>query len=137
MFDAVASPLLPMSRAFESMDASEDSGEDDHPELPPPRAVWLAERRVYAAAARLRDLEAMVAEPDSGREAQLAYRTAWLRFMVSLCNLPLAERPQAVEHVLEALREAHLLRPTGERDQPCRPDATPRQVDVPPKPSDD
>ncbi len=114
------------------MDVTDDAGEDDHPELPPPREVWLAERRVFAAAAHLRDLEASVAEPEAMRGALLDYRTAWLRFMVSLCNLPLAERPMAVEHAMETLREAHLLRPTSERDARLRAAAPPRQTDAPP-----
>lgn len=115
------------------MDVIDDAGEDDHPEPPPPREVWMAERRVYAAAAHLRGLEDTLAAPEMMRGALLDYRTAWLRFMVSLCNLPLAERPQAVEHVMEALRDAHLLRPTGERDATLRAEAPPRQTAVPPE----
>lgn len=124
-----------MSCPFESMDVIDDAGEDDDPELPPPPEVWLAERRVYAAAAHLRGLEETAAAPDAMRGALLDYRTAWLRFMVSLCNLPLAERPRAVEHVMEALREAHLLRPNSERDVSWRADAAARARDVPPEPS--
>jgi hypothetical protein len=114
------------------MDFIDDTGEDDHPELPPPRDVWLAERRVYGAAAHLRGLEGTSASSEAMRAALLDYRTAWLRFMVSLCNLPLAERPRAVEHVMESLREAHLLRPRGEREHLVRADAPPRPMDVPP-----
>jgi hypothetical protein len=115
------------------MDVIGDAGEDDHPELPPPRDVWLAERRVYAAAAHLRGLEGTDATSETMRAALLDYRTAWLRFMVSLCNLPLAERPRAVEHVMDSLREAHLLRPGGEREGLRRADAPSREVDVPPE----
>jgi len=135
MFDRVRCPLLPMSCPFESMNVIDDAGEDDHPELPPPREVWLAERRVYAAAAHLRGLEQSVSAPDAMRGALLDYRTAWLRFMVSLCNVPLTERPEVVERVMETLREAHLLRGTSERGVPSKSDALPRVHDAPPEPS--
>jgi hypothetical protein len=87
------------------MDVTDDAGEDDHPELPPQSDVWLAEQQVVAAAATLRELDATAENPAAQRAALVAYRTAWLRFMVSLCNLPLADRPAAVERVMEALRE--------------------------------
>lgn len=133
MFDGVGSPFPHVSCPFESMDLLDDAGEDDHPELPPPREVWLAERRVYAAAAHLRDLADSPSAPEAVRNALLDYRTAWIRFMVSLCNLPLAERPGAVEHVMEALRDAHLLRPAHERDGASRSDASTRSGDGPPE----
>jgi len=111
----------------------DDSDEEDHPDLPPRFDVWLAERQVFSAAAALRALEEAEVDPEAVRAAHLRYRTAWLRFMVSLCNLPLADRPEAVEHVMEALREAHLLRPQGSDAGPGDADDPSRPIDVPPE----
>jgi hypothetical protein len=115
------------------MDVTDDAGEDDHPELPPQSDVWLAEQQVVAAAATLRELDATAENPAAQRAALVAYRTAWLRFMVSLCNLPLADRPAAVERVMEALREAHLLRAPGDDDAPAAPERSGRPIGAPPE----
>jgi hypothetical protein len=115
------------------MHSIDDADEDDHPDLSPRLEVWLAERQVFTAAATLRELEDAGAAIEAVRAAHLSYRTAWLRFMVSLCNLPLADRPGAVEHVMEALREAHLLRPRGRDELPRRGDEPTHPLDVPPE----
>lgn len=115
------------------MDATDDTGEDDHPELPPQSDVWLAEQQVVAAAATLREVEATAESSSAQRAALVAYRTAWLRFMVSLCNLPLADRPEAVEHVMEALRDAHLLRASGDDDAQAAPERSGRPIGAPPE----
>lgn len=75
--------------------------------------VWLAERELLSSAMQLRDLIGQ--SPTRARldEARIGYQAAWLRFMVSLCNLPLPDRPPAVEHALDALRAAHALRSDG------------------------
>jgi len=115
------------------MPFKDDAGEDDHPELPPRLDVWLAERQVFAAAASVRELEESEAGSDALRAAQLTYRTAWLRFMVSLCNLPLGDRPAAVEHVMDALREAHLLRRRSRQALSAESEEPPRPADRPPE----
>jgi hypothetical protein len=115
------------------MNFIDDAGEDDHPDLSPRLEVWLAERQVFTAAATLRELEDAGDAIEAVRAAHLSYRTAWLRFMVSLCNLPLADRPGAVEHVMEALREAHLLRPRGREGLPQSGDEPPQPFDLPPE----
>jgi hypothetical protein len=72
--------------------------------------VWLAERELLSSAALVRD-----ARTDAeSRLARAGYGAAWMRFMVALCNLSFAERPVEVERVLEALRQAHLMRSRGE-----------------------
>lgn len=83
---------------------------DDEPFLQSRYEAWLAERELMSAAMVLRDADAGVAV---GRE-RIAYEAAWMRFMVALCNLPVAQRPLEVERVLEALREAHLLHCRGD-----------------------
>lgn len=75
--------------------------------------VWLAERELLSAAMQLRDLMGQASARARLDEARIGYQAAWLRFMVSLCNLPLADRPPAVEHALDALRAAHALRADG------------------------
>ncbi len=88
--------------------------------LSPRLEVWLAERELLSAAANLRD--ALVEESASADAAdvRISYQAAWLRFMVALCNLPLAERPMAVDRVIDALRIAHLLRQQGTLELPYR-----------------
>jgi hypothetical protein len=79
---------------------------------PPRLDVWLAERELLSAAHGLRNVASATTSSTREREARIAYQAAWLRFLVSLCNLPMAERPAAVEHTIERLRVAHLsLRP--------------------------
>lgn len=75
--------------------------------------AWLAERELLTAAVHLRDLASGPGAAASLEEARIGYQAAWLRFMVSLCNLPLAERPVAVDRALDALRSAHALRADG------------------------
>jgi hypothetical protein len=75
--------------------------------------VWLAERELLSAAVRLRDLVADAVGDERLSAARIGYQAAWLRFMVSLCNLPLADRPEAVDRALDALRVAHALRADG------------------------
>lgn len=81
----------------------------DRTESEPHYEVWLAERELLTAATAVRDLRAMARSP-----ARVAYEAAWLRFMVALCNLPLAERPLEVERMIDALRMAHVMRSRGE-----------------------
>lgn len=75
--------------------------------------AWLAERELLTASVHLRDLAAAPSTPSQLEDARIGYQAAWLRFMVSLCNLPLAERPLAVDRALDALRSAHALRADG------------------------
>ena len=72
--------------------------------------AWLAERELLSAAQALRD----DSDAGSGFTRRIDYEAAWMRFMVALCNLPVARRPLEVERVVEALREAHLLRSAGD-----------------------
>ena len=79
--------------------------------VPSPRLeVWLAERELLAAAAVLRDERGMTVGEALATSHRVSYEAAWLRFMVALCNLPLHDRPVAVEHAIDALRDAHALR---------------------------
>ncbi len=79
--------------------------------------VWLAERELLSAAASVRDL--------SGARTRAGYDAAWMRLLIALCNLPLAERPAEVERVIEALRMAHLLRSRGNLAGDAAPDTPP------------
>jgi hypothetical protein len=108
--------------------------------------VWLAERELLSAAAKLRDVLVEETAPADATEVRISYQAAWLRFMVALCNLPLAERPLAVNRVIDALRIAHLLRQPGSLEVPYRSwpplvmpdipthDATPHDGDPFPRP---
>lgn len=97
-------------------DSSERAGRE---ESEPHYEVWLAERELLVAATAVRDLRAMSRSP-----ARVAYEAAWLRFMVALCNLPIAERPLEVERVIESLRVAHVLQSRGELHVPDSPNPT-------------
>ncbi len=89
------------------MNESSDGAKREEPE--PHYEVWLAERELLDAATAVRDLRATSRSP-----ARVAYEAAWLRFMVALCNLPIAERPLEVERMIDALRTAHVLQSRGE-----------------------
>ncbi len=94
--------------------------DDVDAELSPRLEVWLAERELLSAAAKLRDALVDPACARQQSEVRISYQAAWLRFMVALCNLPLAERPVAVDRVIDALRIAHLLRQQGTLELPYR-----------------
>ncbi len=100
LFVAFARPRICMNDSSERTDREESE---------PHYEVWLAERELLAAATHVRDLRATARSP-----ARVAYEAAWLRFMVALCNLPIAERPLEVERMIDSLRMAHLLQSRGE-----------------------
>lgn len=84
-----------------------NTGDREEPE--PRYEVWLAERELLAAATAVRDLGATARSP-----ARIAYEAAWMRFMVALCNLPIADRPYEVDRMIESLRVAHVMQSRGE-----------------------
>ncbi len=92
---------------------NDSSDHADREESEPHYEVWLAERELLSAATAVRDLRAKSRSP-----ARVAYEAAWLRFMVALCNLPIAERPSEVERMIDALRVAHVLQSRGELHEP-------------------
>lgn len=105
----------------------------DREESEPHYEVWLAERELLATATHVRDLRATGRSP-----ARVAYEAAWLRFMVALCNLPIAERPLEVERMIDSLRMAHVLQSRGELEEHEPSIATPaRSPDVHHRPSRD
>lgn len=84
-----------------------NTGEREEPE--PRYEVWLAERELLAAATAVRDVGAVARS-----SARIAYEAAWMRFMVALCNLPIADRPFEVDRMIESLRVAHVMQSRGE-----------------------
>ncbi len=91
-------------------------------EIPEPRyEVWLAERELLAAATAVRDLGATARSP-----ARIAYEAAWMRFMVALCNLPIADRPYEVDRMIESLRVAHVMQSRGELADVATPEPSVR-----------
>jgi hypothetical protein len=70
------------------------------------REVWLAERELLAAAARSHAAREAVDAAGLASGARMSYGAAWRRFLMALCNLPLSERPVAVDQALDRLRDA-------------------------------
>ncbi len=97
----------------------------DELDTQPRYEAWLAERELLSMALAMRD----AGDGEHTGRARIGYEAAWMRFMVALCNLPVAVRPVEVERVLEALRHAHLLQSRG--DFPVGTPPVPRPLPSP------
>ncbi len=93
-----------------------NTGDREEPE--PRYEVWLAERELLAAATAVRDIGGAARSP-----ARVAYDAAWMRFMVALCNLPIADRPYEVDRMIDSLRVAHVMQSRGELADVAHPEA--------------